>query len=70
MEDYLLPCPPGKRRASPVMFDIRDHPEVCEAINAVVNNGGIAEVKNEKRKGEDNYVVVEIVRALKTKKRP
>ena len=50
------------------MIDIRNHPEVCEAINAVVNNRGIAEVKNEKRRGEDNLVVVEIVRTLKTKK--
>ena len=52
------------------MIDIREHPEVCEAINAVVNNKGIVEVHNEKRQGKDNLVVVEISRTLKTKKRP
>lgn len=51
------------------MIDIRDNKEVIEAINAILNGRGIAEVKNEIRRGEDNLVVVEIQRTLKTKKR-
>ena len=50
------------------MIDIRDHPEICNVINAIINNGGAAEIKNEKRRGDDNLVVVEIVRVLRTKK--
>ena len=50
------------------MIDIREHPEVIDAINAVLNNRGIAETKNEMRRGKDNIVVVEISRTLKTKK--
>ena len=49
------------------MIDIREWPEVIEAVNAVLNNKGIAEVKNEKRQGKDNPVVVEITRKLKTR---
>lgn len=49
------------------MIDVRDYPKVIEAINAVLNKGRIAEVKNERRKGEDNIVVVEITRTLKRK---
>lgn len=64
----FFPARRDKDGPLPNMIDIRDHPEVCEAINAVVNNRGIAEVKNEKRRGEDNLVVVEIARTLKTKK--
>lgn len=52
-----------------LMIDVREHPEVIEAINKVLNSRGIAEVKNEIRKGEDNLVVVEITRTLKTKKK-
>ena len=51
------------------MIDVRNHPEVVEAINLILNSRGIAEVKNEIRKGEDNLVVVEIQRTLKTKKK-
>ena len=49
------------------MIDIRDWPEVIDAVNAVLNNKGIAEVKNEKRQGKDNLVVVELTRKLKTR---
>ena len=51
------------------MIDVRDHLEVVEAINHILNNRGIAEVKNEIRKGQDNLVVVEIHWTLKTKKK-
>lgn len=50
------------------MIDIRTEDEVIDAINAVLNNKGIAEVKNEKKSGKDNLVVVEISRTLKTKR--
>lgn len=50
------------------MIDVRMNREVIEVINAILNNGGTAEIKNEKRHGEDNLVVVEIKRAVKTKK--
>ena len=49
-------------------IDITRNPDVVEAINRIVDNGGIAEIKNEKRHGEDNIVVVEITRSVKTKK--
>lgn len=52
-----------------MMIDVREHLEVIEAINKVLNSRGIAEVKNEMRKGEDNLVVVEIQRTLRTKKK-
>lgn len=51
------------------MIDIREHPEVIDIINAIINNHGTAEIKNEARKGDTNLVVVEIVRSVKTKKR-
>lgn len=50
------------------MIDIRDYPEVIEIINGIINNRGTAEIKNERRQGETNLVVVEITRAVKTKK--
>lgn len=50
-------------------IDIRDYPEVVEIINGIINNRGTAEIKNEKRQGEVNLVVVEINRAVRTKKR-
>ena len=49
------------------MIDITQNKTVIEAINAIINNGGIAEIKNEARKGKENIVVVEIKRTLKTK---
>ncbi len=58
-------------RLSPLMkklIDIREYPEAIDAMNAVLNNDGIAEVKNEKRHGEVNLVVVEISRKVRTKK--
>lgn len=48
------------------MIDIRQHHEAAEAINAILNNRGIAEVKIE---GKNSVpTVVEIKRTLKTKK--
>ena len=44
-------------------MDIRDYPEVVEAINAIVTNKGAAEVKLE---GNDTrLVVVEVSRQVK-----
>lgn len=40
-------------------FDIRQHPEVCETINAIINNGKISEVKVER---QGTLTVVEIDR--------
>lgn len=50
------------------MVDISKMPEIVVILNNIINNGGIAEIKNEKRKGQDNIVVVEITRSVKTKK--
>ena len=50
------------------MIDIRTHEEAVKAINAVLNNGGIVEVKNEAHGGDVNIVVVEIVRSVKTRR--
>ena len=52
----------------PNMVDISKMPEIVVILNNIINNGGIAEIKNEKRKGQDNIVVVEITRSVKTKK--
>lgn len=49
------------------MIDIRQRPDVIAAINAILNNSGIAEIKNEGHKKGDNIVVVEIKRTVKTK---
>ena len=40
-------------------IDIRQHPDVCETINAILNNGKISEVKIEREKV---LTVVEIER--------
>lgn len=50
------------------MIDIREHPDIVEMLNQILNSKGTAEIKNEKRKGEDNLVVVQITRTLKSKK--
>lgn len=49
------------------MIDIRKHPEVCETVNAILNNGGVAEVKMER--GGTETVVVEINRSVKIKQK-
>ena len=45
------------------MIDIKDYPEVLEAINAIMNNGGAAEIKTEKH--QTQVVVVELSRQIK-----
>lgn len=47
------------------MIDIRTVDEVSEAVNAVLNNGGIAEVKVETWKDGEKIVVVEQSRSVK-----
>lgn len=49
-------------------IDIREHPEVIKTINAILNNNGIAEIKNESKHSAVNLVVVEIRRIVKTEK--
>ena len=49
-------------------MNILDYPEVVEAINKILEKRGTAEIKNEVRRGETNLVVVEITRAVRTKK--
>lgn len=50
------------------MIDIMDCPEASEAINAILNNEGIAEVKREynRKTGRYQIVVVEVRRSLKS----
>lgn len=51
------------------MVDISRNAEVIEVVNAILNNRGIAEIKNEvRRNGDDNIVVVEIKRQVRTRK--
>ncbi len=51
------------------MVDIRKRGDILELINAILNNQGIVEIKNEvRRDGTDNLVVVEIKRQVRTKK--
>lgn len=49
------------------MIEIRNQNMILDTLNEILNSGGIAEVKNEKRKGEDNIVVIEIRRELRSK---
>jgi len=49
------------------MIDIRNYPKVIDDINYCLNHGSPAEVKNEKRRGEDNITVVELSRRLISK---
>lgn len=49
------------------MIEIRNQNMILDTLNEILNHGGIAEIKNEKRKGEDNIVVVEIKRELRSK---
>lgn len=46
------------------LLDVRNMPDVVSAINAILNNKGIAEIKQEKA----SVTVVEIKRTLKTTK--
>lgn len=46
------------------MLDVREMPDVVATLNAILNNKGIAEIKQEK----DGICVVEIKRTLKTPK--
>lgn len=51
------------------MIDIRENKEALDALNAILSNKGIAEIKDESRNGEPpNLVVVEVSRSVKTKK--
>ena len=50
-------------------IDIRKDNDACEQINAILNNNGIAEIKNEGKNDTVNIVVVEIKRTVKTKKK-
>ena len=51
------------------MVDIRKRPDILDLVNAILNNQGIVEIKNEvRRDGTDNLVVVEIKRQVRTKK--
>lgn len=50
------------------MVDIREKEEAIEAINAILNNRGIAEIKIEG--ASTDPTVVEIKRTLKTAKKP
>ena len=49
------------------MIDIRKQNMILDTLNEILDKGGIAELKNEKRKGEDNLVVIEIKRELRSK---
>lgn len=48
------------------MIDIKDYPSIVETINAILNNRGTAEIKNESHDGI-NLVVVQITRTVKHK---
>lgn len=51
------------------MIDIAKRKDIIEVLNAILNNGGTAEVKNERKRDlPENIVVVEIKRTVRTKK--
>lgn len=45
-------------------YDIRNHNEIIEEINAIINNGEVAEVKVEYKEGVPSLKVVRIVRKV------
>lgn len=45
-------------------FNIQEHPNLIEEINAIVNNNEVAEVKAEFKEGKISYKVVKIVRKV------
>ena len=45
-------------------FDIRQHDNLIDEINAIVNNNEVAEVKAEYKEGIPSYKVVRIVRKV------
>lgn len=47
------------------MIDIRTMPDLLETINAILNNGGLAEIKREKWKTGEKITVVEQTRSVK-----
>lgn len=47
------------------MIEIRAYPEVLDKINAILSNGGTAEVKIETQGNNKRIAVVETKRALK-----
>lgn len=58
-----------KIRGVQTMVDIKNRPDILDLINAILNNQGIVEIKNEvRRDGTDNLVVVEIKRQVRTRK--
>lgn len=52
------------RKAVVRLLDVREMPDVIVTLNAILNNKGIAELKQEK----NGITVVEIKRTLKTPK--
>jgi hypothetical protein len=52
------------RKAVVHLLDVREMPDVIVTLNAILNNKGIAELKQEK----NGITVVEIKRTLKTPK--
>ena len=45
-------------------FDIKQHPNLIDEINAIVNNNDVAEVKAEYKDGKPSYKVVKIIRKV------
>ena len=56
---------PFKENEVKAVIDIKQMPDIENAINAIVNNQGIAEVKTEDWHGELKVTVVEQSRSLK-----
>lgn len=51
------------------MIDLEKDKEAIRIINAILNNRGVAEVKNEVKDGKANLVIVEIRRQVKRRER-
>lgn len=52
------------------MIDIRNDEDALKALNAILSNKGIAEIKNESHDPKNpNLVVVEVCRNVKTKRK-
>ena len=69
---FYIPCGGGNSKHSPrtEMIDVRDHEDALDAINSVINNDKIAEIKVEKnrRDGTVTIFVLAHIRSIKFRK--
>ena len=67
MATYRNALPLGQYNGPSLMknnFNLREHDNLIDEINAIVNNNEVAEVKAEYKNGKPSYKVVRIARKV------